>query len=206
VLRGSAQIAEPLFFPGVTLKKPETPEQITGGGGRHILFMASGTIKNAARFAPGLDTKTDGGFIVAAPSLHKSGRRYEWELSSMPGEVPLAPWPSWLLKIIQSTYPARPDCPNPKGWELQLLKGVKKGRRNQCATMLAGFYLQKGLRPSEVFFLLMGWNNRNRPPLRESEIRHVVKSVAKIHKKDLGTQNNPTRRRRPTNRTNNVTY
>jgi hypothetical protein len=164
---------------------PDTPEQITGGGGRHILFRASGTIKNAAGFAPGLDTKTDGGYIVAAPSLHKSGRRYEWELSSLPEEVPLAPWPSWLLKIIHDVTATDRIPSNTESWELQLLRGVDKGYRDQSAAKLAGLYLQKGLRPSEVFFLLKGWNCRNRPPLKEGQIRKVVKSLTKIHQRDL---------------------
>lgn len=86
-------------------KLPETPESLTGGGGQHILFayptdgvkVTGGTNKAG----PGLDIKADGGYIVAPPSLHKSGRCYAWELSSHPNDVTLAPLPPWLLSKME---------------------------------------------------------------------------------------------------------
>jgi len=58
---------------------PETAEVSTGGGGRHILFLHPGfRVKNRANMMPGVDVRGDDGYIVAPPSLHASGRRYEW--------------------------------------------------------------------------------------------------------------------------------
>jgi hypothetical protein len=59
---------------------PETPVVLTGGGGKHYYFRhPGGYIKSvAAALGPGLDIKGEGGFVVAPPSLHASGRRYEW--------------------------------------------------------------------------------------------------------------------------------
>lgn len=51
---------------------------LTGGGGWHILFQFPDGIsfpKATTLLAPGVEFKTDG-FIVAPPSLHKSGERY----------------------------------------------------------------------------------------------------------------------------------
>jgi putative DNA primase/helicase len=59
---------------GVTL------EQLTGSGGKHLLFDRSGyegTIKSSSS-EDGLDVRADGGYIVAAPSRHRSGDRYSW--------------------------------------------------------------------------------------------------------------------------------
>jgi hypothetical protein len=51
----------------------------TGGGGKHILFKHPGVqVGNKTKIAPGLDIRGDGGYIIAPPSLHLSGKRYEW--------------------------------------------------------------------------------------------------------------------------------
>ena len=65
-------------------KLPETAEQITGGGGRHILFRHVLGLKSRNEILPGIDVKADGGYILAAPSSHISRRHYAWEESSRP--------------------------------------------------------------------------------------------------------------------------
>jgi hypothetical protein len=168
---------------------PDTVEQITGSGGRQIMFVASGKISNSVRFAPGLDTRTDGGYIVAPPSLHASGRRYEWEASSMPGDVPLAAMPSWLIRLIREANGAgqQPAGGNGNGWHLPLLRGVSEGARNQTATKLAGLYITKGLKAIEVYLLLTGWDIHNRPPLGKQEIEQTIRSVLNVHARNKKT-------------------
>lgn len=57
----------------------------TGGGGLHLFFKkpAGTTVKSRSNAFgnayPGIDIRTDGGFIVLPPSLHVSGMRYQWE-------------------------------------------------------------------------------------------------------------------------------
>jgi hypothetical protein len=77
---------------------PITLESKTGGGGRQFFFRAPAgmeivTDKNV--LGPGIDTRGEGGFVVAPPSLHKSGRRYvmDWE--------PIEDAPGWLLDMVQ---------------------------------------------------------------------------------------------------------
>jgi putative DNA primase/helicase len=84
---------------------PATLEALTGGGGFHFLFAHPGVkFKNSSsKIAEGLDVKTDGGYIVAAPSLHASGKRYEWR-----GEAQPSPMPEWLLSLIL-TQSAKPQ-------------------------------------------------------------------------------------------------
>ncbi len=43
----------------------------TGGGGVHLYLEGDLPARNS--FRPGLDLKGSGGFVVAPPSLHKSG-------------------------------------------------------------------------------------------------------------------------------------
>lgn len=87
---------------------PETPEALTGGGGRHIFFRwpegASGF--RSKPIGSGIDVKGSGGYVVAAPSLHASGRTYGWEASARPDEVPLADVPPRLLAMLAATKAA----------------------------------------------------------------------------------------------------
>jgi hypothetical protein len=77
---------------------PETLESETGGG-HHIFFSHPGvSFKNSSSvLGEGLDVKTDGGYVVAAPSLHASGRRYRWTSKKRPARMP-----QWLLTSLTS--------------------------------------------------------------------------------------------------------
>lgn len=61
---------------------PDTVEQLTGGGGRHILFtypnFAVNNDNQGKVLGPGIDVKGDGGYIVVAPSNHVKGS-YQWK-------------------------------------------------------------------------------------------------------------------------------
>ena len=60
---------------------PETPRVSTGGDGEHYYFAAptDASLKSGV-LAEGLDVKADGGYVIAPPSLHPSGRRYRWDV------------------------------------------------------------------------------------------------------------------------------
>ena len=79
---------------------PPTVQARTGTGRRHIYFKHPGMpVKNDVkrRLGPGLDVRGDGGFVVAPPSLHANGKRYEWMPGAAPWDRELATLPSWLL-------------------------------------------------------------------------------------------------------------
>lgn len=53
----------------------------TGGGGEHYYMRhPGGRVRNRTGLRPGIDVRGDGGYVVAPPSLHASGRRYRWEV------------------------------------------------------------------------------------------------------------------------------
>lgn len=67
--------------------------QLSGGGGWHIFYEGepSGTL------GTGIDVKRAGrGFVVAAPSMHESGRAYAWREGCAPWEREIAPLPEAL--------------------------------------------------------------------------------------------------------------
>ena len=68
---------------------PVTPRALTGGDGLHVLLVHPAW-RVRGKLAPGVELKS-AGYIVAPPSLHPSGRRYEWEVSPDEASVALAP-------------------------------------------------------------------------------------------------------------------
>lgn len=73
---------------------PDTPYVETGGGGRHYYFKYTEKAKTGANIiAQGLDIRNDGAYVIAPPSVHKSGKAYVW----CDEDLPLAEAPSWLL-------------------------------------------------------------------------------------------------------------
>ena len=59
---------------------PDTSEVLTGEG-RHVYFHCAEPVASID-LAPGLEVKSSGRQVVAPPSVHPSGKRYEWEASS----------------------------------------------------------------------------------------------------------------------------
>jgi hypothetical protein len=87
---------------------PFTVMARTGGGGRHIFLLHPRDIwvttgRNV--LGPGVDVRGDGGFIVAAPSMHESGRIYLWDETAHPRVTPIAPAPPWLLEMAEALPP-----------------------------------------------------------------------------------------------------
>jgi hypothetical protein len=146
---------------------PETAVQRTGrDGGRHRVFRHPGRlVKTLNHIAPGLDRKGDGGYFVAAPSLHESGRRYEW-IEPLPRDIEqLPPMPDWLIEL-------RP--PAVERWPEWLPHAIPKGTRNDMLTRLAGFLHQRPGDEKDILRgLLIANAERCVPPLAGKELREL---------------------------------
>ncbi len=150
---------------------PETAEQITGGGGRHIVLRyAGGSVPKA--LAPGIDLKGDGGYIVVAPSIHANGSPYEWD--GIEGENALlkpADAPAWLLESIAGQ---RSDARATDG------EKWRPGERNNRLTSLGGKLRCHGQPRGAIEAELLKENHRRcDPPLESSEVRRIARSVAR---------------------------
>lgn len=88
---------------------PSPPAVRTGSGGWHLYFAATG-IGNRVRLLPGVDWRGRGGYVVAPPSLHASGRRYRWRRPLGP-DVPDCPPALRALLVEPPPLPAAPPRP-----------------------------------------------------------------------------------------------
>src|SRR5208282_3814370 len=80
---------------------PEMPIAHTGSGGLHYYFKFEPGLNNAVRFAPGLDVRTEGGFVVGVGSKTKG--LYVWEAGAeMAADFQPAQMPVWLTEKIKA--------------------------------------------------------------------------------------------------------
>lgn len=84
---------------------PPTLEARTASGGRHFYFAFPGVeLRNSAgRLGEGIDTRCDGGYVVAPPSVIREGS-YTW----VDPQAPLAAMPVWLVDKLRKPAPAAP--------------------------------------------------------------------------------------------------
>lgn len=83
------------------------PSSETGGGGLHRLYQPTG-LGNRAGLLNHVDWRGKGGYIVAPPSLHASGQRYEWS-AELGYDAPIRPVDGWLKGLLFPPAPPRPS-------------------------------------------------------------------------------------------------
>jgi putative DNA primase/helicase len=166
---------------------PVTVIAQTGGGGFHFFYRHPGrrVQSTVGKLAPGIDIRADGGFVVATPSRHESGRQYGWADGFAPGTVQLGSMPDWLLALVDG--PPRPrttgrDRRRSAGaWAELIQRPISEGGRNGTLTAVAGLLLGlKALPPPLAAALLYCLNEaRCEPPLPASEVEGIVNSIAR---------------------------
>jgi hypothetical protein len=152
---------------------PETVLSLTGGGGVQYLFVHPGVhVKNGVEtLGTGLDMRGDGGYIIAPPSLHMSGKHYTWEVLHEPEETPLAPMPRWLLALCQEQ--SRRQAPSAG-------EPIPKGQRNDALFKFGCSLRAKGGSEEVIRAALLTMNaTQCQPPLDEAEVHTIAASCAK---------------------------
>lgn len=155
---------------------PQTVAATTGRArSYHIYFRHPGfPVRNSAgKLGVGLDLRGDGGYVVAPPSRHATGRAYAWLKGRAPGEMELAPAPDWLLARIA---PQEPRTAPREAVETP----IPEGQRNSTLAAMAGAMRRRGASPASLEAALLTENaNRCRPPLPEAEVRKIAASVGR---------------------------
>ena len=172
-------------------KLPMTPRARTGSGGNHIWFKKPihVSIGNWTNKRTGIDTRTNGGFVVAPPSIHECGRPYEW-IDNL--ENPLADCPQWLLDFIIANHPTaskKADKNAPldlttftfTDTEEDLITNVggDDGERNEVLTRLVGRHLRRGDHYDTIKHIALAWASNCNPPYPESEALAALNSLAR---------------------------
>lgn len=180
------------------------------GRGLHVYLDAAGeTFPNRAGVSPGVDVRSENGYVIAPPSVHYSGSVYEWD-----GSLALAPIPAeWLpfMRARKADVPA-PALPLDIGQGsgdvlkraqayLRAIPGAVSGQRGHADTFMAAqsMVLGFGLSESDAFALMMNdYNGRCDPPWSAREIQHKVSSAAATGSMPYGSLRDA-ERERPSN-------
>lgn len=150
---------------------PPTPVSNTGKGSHYIYRHPGFEVRNFAGKLPGLDFRGDGGYIVAPPSIHPSGRKYEWAID--PQMVQPVPVPEWLMKLLEQKKEANRESIDP----LKVLAGVPEGQRDVTLFRYACRLRAKGMTKEEALALVLQAARNCTPPFPEDEAKKKVESA-----------------------------
>ena len=110
------------------------------GRGYHVYYRhPEWTVKTTTGILDHVDIRSDGGYIVAPPSVHENGTVYEWVHD--PSGIATAYMPEWLSKLLGDAAGASPSGATAQGvdhsWavnaleeEASLVRSAPQGKRN----------------------------------------------------------------------------
>ncbi len=147
---------------------PETWQSITGRGGYHLFYRDTAVYTNKVGLYDGIDIRGEGGYIVAPPSIHENGRRYEWEQG--PGDCELATINNTVIKFLYGPMSERKEK---TGFEAP--KQILSGERVSTMVRLIGSLKAKGLDDNAVMAAVKAENETKCiPPLTDRELNKEV--------------------------------
>ncbi len=162
---------------------PPTLTVETGGGGQHYYFKLDGLEKaKNGEMVPGLDFKTTGGYVIAPPSTHASGKSYAWRPGCAPNEGSVATAPEWFRKLALASR-KKPKT-KPKGGLGQLGRSSTpppsfvSGGRNNTLTSVGGSLRRAGCDERMIRDHLLSMNAKLcTPPLEAEEVGKIANSL-----------------------------
>lgn len=145
---------------------------LTGNGSQLFYADPTGKMANSVKkFAPGIDTRGEGGYVVVAPSLHPNGKRYAWR--SIPlSRAALPPLPQVFQASIVGT---RTVVSKPEGWIAEALGGMKIGNIDNTLVSVLGRLRRDGYSEADAEILIRPHAERAGATSGhlEEKIRHI---------------------------------
>jgi hypothetical protein len=151
------------------------PMQQTGNGW-HLVFGYPGVhVKTGPKFLPGMDSRGDGGYMMAAPSGHVSGRHYRW---AVPLNGRLPPLPAALLIAING--PSANNGDRAKFDSSIVWEGIPEGQRDDQLFRYACQLRHYGAPRDVAEQLIVEAAARCKPPFPKSD---ALKKVDQAYRK-----------------------
>lgn len=157
---------------------PDSWLSITGRGGYHLFYRSAFSVPSKIGWIEDVDIRANGGYIVAPPSVHPNGTRYEWEQS--PEDYELITTDDMDVEFIMNSVLAS----NKSNTEpLKVPDEIPEGHRDEFMFKLACKYQAMGMSDDAMLAALQIENKaRCKPPLTDKEIKQKVKQAQKYAK------------------------
>lgn len=178
-------------FRGLMNILPHTPtvESIQGG---HFYLSSKKEIRNHKNInilGHIADVRGEGGYAVAPPSIHPTGKQYRWMNGRGLDDLPIAELPEDVCQAIlsyQQESGSSEKGQGPRTFLKDLYQGVSEGGRNDSLARLVGSWANDGLSYEDCLKTALAVNTFNNPPLDDKEVESVVKSIIEKHHRDGG--------------------
>jgi Bifunctional DNA primase/polymerase, N-terminal/Primase C terminal 1 (PriCT-1) len=150
---------------------------VTTARGNHVYFRLPIALKSA-KF-PQLDVKSEGGYVMAPPSIHPDGSEYKCSNPDIP------------IRKIENLKDVGIDVSQDEQQRNSgpLENTIPEGQRNSALASLAGTMRRRGMSQDGIFAALLVENNRCQPPLTETEIKAIVESVSRYQPNNTNGNN-----------------
>lgn len=141
----------------------------TGGGGRHLFFKYKEGTKNSVNAEMATDIRSEGGFTVLPPTLHPSGKTYEWA-TELPDVLVL---PEFVEPLADGWRKV-----GGQGEKVDMSEYLNVGKGSRDDSLLrAGLKLANKFTPEEMYPLLVAVNNTYAPPLPQSDLDRIFRQA-----------------------------
>jgi len=142
---------------------------VSTGKGKHLYYRYcdNPAVSNKVGVLPGIDIRNNGGYVVAPPSTHPSGKEYKFN----DDVLTLSDFPQAVVDLCTKR--------NTKATDTKTVTEITEGSRNATLTSMAGSLHHMGLDYDEVLDIVKLRNSKLVSPLDEQEITTLCRSVCR---------------------------
>ena len=163
---------------------PDSWLSITGRGGYHLFYRSKFPVPSKIGWLDDVDIRADGAYVVAPPSIHPNGTKYEWE--DDPEECQLVSSDDIDVEFVMNSVIV--SNMQSKSGTLNIPDVIPEGHRDEMMFKIACKYQAMGMSDEAMLAALQEENRvRCQPPLTDKEIRQKVKQAQKYQKGEIIT-------------------
>lgn len=153
---------------------PDTANSITGRGGYHFFYHSNSPVESRVKILPGIDIRGNGGYVVAPPSIHPNGNKYEWENSIEDYDI---------TEVDDVVNALLAEGKSNKLVPFSMPDKIEQGARNDTIYKMTCYLQSKGMSDETIRVAVESENQiRCVPPLDQGELDKIFASASKYEK------------------------